>query len=40
VIGWFLDAQGRKYHVGTAIHTRAGELVAVSRATWVALKGA
>ena len=37
-LGWFLGQEGRKYHVGTAIHTRAGELVAVSRATWIALK--
>lgn len=37
-LGWFLGHEGRKYHVGTAIHTRAGELVAASRATWLALK--
>ena len=37
-LGWFLGQDGRKYHVGTAIHTRAGELVACSRATWIALK--
>ena len=37
-LGWFLGMDGRKYHVGTAIHTRAGELVAYSRATWIALK--
>lgn len=40
VIGWFLGAEGRKFHVGTAVHTRAGELVACSRATWVAPKAA
>jgi hypothetical protein len=40
VLGWFLGAEGRKYHVGTAVHTRAGDLVAASRATWVALKAA
>ena len=38
VMGWFLGADGRKFHVGTAVHTRAGDLVAASRATWVALK--
>lgn len=37
-LGWFLGAEGRKYHVGTAIHTRAGELVAASRATWLTPK--
>lgn len=38
VLGWYLGHDGRKYHVGTAIHTRAGALVAASRATWIALK--
>jgi hypothetical protein len=38
-MGWFLGAEGRKYHVGTAIHTLAGELVAYSKGTWIALKG-
>lgn len=38
VLGWYLGHDGRKYHVGTAVHTRAGELVACSRATWVAPK--
>ena len=36
-LGWFLGAEGRKYHVGTAIHA-AGELIAVSKGTWIALK--
>ena len=40
VLGWYLGHEGRKYHVGTAIHTRDGELVACSRATWVAPKAA
>ena len=40
VIGWCLGIEGRKYHVGTAVHTRAGELVAASRGTWIALKPA
>ena len=38
VLGWYLGHDGRKYHVGTAIHTRAGELVAYSKGTWLALK--
>jgi len=39
VIGWFLGHEGRKYHVGTAVHTRRERaLVALSRATWIALK--
>lgn len=38
VLGWYLGHDGRKYYVGTAIHTRAGELVAASRATWIAPK--
>ncbi|MGQ0585746.1 MAG: hypothetical protein ACT4PK_00885 [Gammaproteobacteria bacterium] len=38
-MGWFLGNDGRKYHVGTAIHTLAGELVACSKGTWIALKG-
>jgi hypothetical protein len=38
VIGWCLGVDGRKYHVGTAVHTRDGQRVAASRATWIALK--
>lgn len=38
VLGWYLGHEGRKYHVGTAVHTRDGDLVASSRATWVAPK--
>jgi len=38
-IGWFLGADGRKYHVGTAIHSAAGEPIAYSKGTWIALKG-
>lgn len=37
-LGWFLGAEGRKYHVGTAIHDRDGALVAYSKGTWIALK--
>jgi hypothetical protein len=38
VIGWPLDRDGRKYHVGSAVYTRTGELAAYSRGTWIALK--
>lgn len=38
VIGWPLGRDGRKYHVGSAVYTRAGELAAYSRGTWIALK--
>src|SRR5688572_21029495 len=38
-IGWFLGNNGRKYDVGTAIHSADGELVAYSKGTWIALKG-
>ena len=38
VIGWPLDRDGRKYHVGSAVYTRAGKLAAYSRGTWIALK--
>jgi hypothetical protein len=37
-LGWFLGSEGRKYHVGTAIHDRSGALVAYSKGTWIALK--
>lgn len=37
VLGWFLGSEGRKYHVGTAIHA-GGELIAYSKGTWIAQK--
>lgn len=37
-IGWPLAREGRKFHVGSAIYTRAGELAAYSRGTWIVLK--
>lgn len=40
VIGWCLGVDGRKYHVGTAVHDRGGALIAASRATWLAPKTA
>lgn len=35
VSAWPIGRDGRRHTAGTAIHTRAGELVAVARATWV-----
>ena len=38
VIGWCVGVEGRKYHVGTAVHARDGTRVAASLGTWIALK--
>ena len=38
VSGWAIAHDGRKHHVGTAIHDEAGDLVAAARATWISLK--
>lgn len=38
VTGWAIQHDGRKHHVGTAVHDEAGELVAAARATWISLK--
>lgn len=35
---WPLGSQGRKYHGGAAIASADGEVLAVSRSTWIALK--
>lgn len=40
ITGWRLGHEGRKYHVGSAVYTRAGEPVAYSKGTWIALKAA
>lgn len=37
VIGWPIEAEGRKWHGGSAIYTEAGELCAFSRGTWVVI---
>lgn len=37
VTGWAIDSDGRKHHVGTAIHDSAGRLVASARSTWITL---
>jgi hypothetical protein len=35
VIGWPTGEDGRKRHAGSALYTRAGELLAVARSTWI-----
>lgn len=37
VQGWLLAAEGRKVHTGSALHTPDGRVLAVARATWIAL---
>ena len=37
VSAWLTGAEGRKVHTGTALHAPAGEVVAVARATWLAV---
>lgn len=37
VAGWALDHQGRKYRSGSALWSAEGELLALSRSTWLAL---
>ncbi|MBI3789777.1 MAG: hypothetical protein HY275_02730 [Gemmatimonadetes bacterium] len=34
VLGWRLGVEGRKHHVGSAVYTARGRLVAKARATW------
>ncbi len=38
VIGWPLGVDGRKYHVGSALYTSDGVLLACARATWIELR--
>jgi acyl-coenzyme A thioesterase PaaI-like protein len=40
VTGWPIDSQGRKHHVGSALHDANGELVAAAKATWITLNEA
>ena len=40
VTGWPIDTQGRKHHVGSALHDTNGELVAAAKATWITLNEA
>ncbi len=35
VTGWAIASEGRKHHVGTAIHDRDGGLVGCARSTWI-----
>jgi hypothetical protein len=37
-VGWFLEREGRKMHCGSALYTEAGALLAVGKATWIALR--
>lgn len=37
VTGWAVGSDGRKHHVGTAIHNSAGKLVACARSIWITL---
>jgi hypothetical protein len=38
VVGWLVGANGRKFEAGTAVYTASGELCAVGKATWIALR--
>ena len=38
VYAWSLGSQGRKYHGAAAVASADGEVLAVSRSTWIALK--
>jgi hypothetical protein len=37
VVGWTTGAEGRKTHTATALQDARGTLLAVARATWIAL---
>jgi hypothetical protein len=37
VTGWAIASEGRKHHVGTALHDSAGGLVAAARSTWITI---
>ncbi|HEX5459542.1 MAG TPA: hypothetical protein VFX20_06175 [Steroidobacteraceae bacterium] len=39
VIGWALEASGRKRAAGTAVFTEDGEVCGLARALWIELKG-
>jgi hypothetical protein len=38
VVSWLLERDGRKRHTGVALHSADGELRAVGRALWIALR--
>ena len=37
VTGWAIGSEGRKHHVGTALHRPDGTLVACARSTWITI---
>lgn len=37
VVGWRTGGEGRKVHTGTALHAADGALLALARATWIAV---
>ena len=37
VTGWPIASEGRKHHVGTALHDGGGALVACARSTWITI---
>jgi hypothetical protein len=37
VTGWPIASEGRKHHVGTALHDAGGALVACARSTWITI---
>ncbi len=37
VTGWAIASEGRKHHVGTALHLPDGALVACARSTWITI---
>lgn len=40
VTGWPIASDGRKHHVGSALHDADGNLVAAAKATWITLQDA
>lgn len=37
VTGWPIASEGRKHHVGTALHDASGQLLGAAQATWIAI---
>jgi hypothetical protein len=37
ITGWAIASEGRKHHVGTALHEPDGKLVACARSTWITM---
>jgi hypothetical protein len=38
IVSWPIELDGRKRHAGAALHSSAGDLLAVARALWIELK--